>query len=447
LRLAIAICAALLWQAGSVHLDRPAPDPGTNPQHMRYERPLTVPGSAAGEACAVLDANVFAHEASAAGADLRVFRQTGNERKTAGGEQEVPFAVSYSEAQPTDATIATVRNRSLHGGQIAFDLEMPHRPYTTVDLHLAATNFVAIAQVWASDGSVAAKTPLGSFVLFDLSGQGLARSTAMALQESSFPRLHVVLRMHGVKGEALPGLSADLVRGAVVPASREAQTLYTVVASSAKLVQQGTSTIARIEAAAHVPVERVRFVLAPGYQGSFLRSVSVTAERDAGGGERETVNGRIWQVRRPAADGLPAINAAKLSIDAVIASNMHEDTAVKVAVQNDGQPPLPLQAVQLEMRQRQVCFDAVAGGSYMLRYGDEGTGAAVYNGGAAAALTSVPLVAQMGPEALNREYVKRNAALKPEHGNPETRWIILLAAIALLGALASRHTKRQGRHR
>lgn len=439
MRLAIAICAALLWQAGAVPPHAAAPEAPS--RYMRYQRLLVVPANRAGEACAVLDASVFAHEASAAGADLGVFLQTSS------GEQAVPLAVSYSEARPTDATSATVHNRSLHDGQITFDLEMPHRPYTTVNLQLAATNFVATAQVWGSDGATGVRSPLGSFVLFDLSGEGLARSTALQMQESAFPELHVELRMRGTKGQPIAGLSSEIVRGADVPASREAQTLYTVVASTRDLVQQGTSTIARIEAQAHVPVERVRFVPVPGYNRSFLRPVSVAADKVADAGERETVSGTIWQVIRPAAAGLPPIDARSLTMDAVIASNMHANAAVTVAVQNGNQPPLPLQAVQLEMRQRQVCFNAIAGGRYLLRYGDEGAATSVYNGDAAAALTAVPLVARMGPEAFNRDYVKRNTALHRERGTPETRWTVLLAGIALLGALASRHTKRQGRHR
>jgi hypothetical protein len=58
-----------------------------------------------------------------------------------------------------------------------------------------------------------------------------------------------------------------------------------------------------------------------------------------------------------------------------------------------------------------------------------------------------PLVATLGPEELNRRYVERSDARTYNERNPELYWIALLAAIAVLGAAASRHTKRQGRHR
>ena len=412
------------------------------PQHMRYERSLTVPAGASGEACAVLDASVFAHAESASGGDLRVVRVVGDL------QQEIPFAVSYSEAQPTDAVTATVRNLSSRDGDIVLDLEMPKRAYTTVDLELAAQNFIATAEVWGLDGKGGATKSLGTFVLFDLTKDHLARSTEMALQESTFAELHVVLRMRGVDGGMLRNIPVSVVQGAVVPASREAQTLYTVAADSRKIVEEGGFTVAQIEAPAHVPIERVKFLLKPGYKGSFLRAVSVSAERDAGKGLREVVQGAIWQVmRKTGPHGVLAIDASKLAVAAVIASNMHADATLTVAVRNGGDPQLPIDAIQLEMRQRTVCFDAVSGARYVLRYGDDAVGASVYDRGNLARVEATPLVAELGPEELNQRYVKRNGAPKDDERNPETRWIALLGAIAVLGALASRHTKRQGRHR
>jgi hypothetical protein len=140
LRSSLPILAALLIQAGTFPSVSNAPAPLADPQHLRYVRALTVPHDASGVACTILDASVYAHAASSSADDLRVFRVLGHTKP-----QEIPFVVSYSEAQPTDAQTATVRNRALHNGALSFDLDMPARAYTQVDLQLSAQNFIATA--------------------------------------------------------------------------------------------------------------------------------------------------------------------------------------------------------------------------------------------------------------------------------------------------------------
>ena len=421
------------------------PIPLAEPRHLKYERSLMLPPRVSGAACAVLDANVYAHAASWSEGDLRVFGAAG-----AGKDGEIPFVVSYSEAQPTDAVTATVQNLSVQNGEIAFDLAMPKRAYTVVDLRLAAQNFIARADVSGSDGRGGAVKSLGSFTLFDLTQKHLARSTSLALQESKFAKLHVRLVVHRIDGGPFPHLAEGIVEGATVPASREAQTLYTVVATTNKVSQQGASTVAQMDVPAHVPIERVNFLVDAAYRPNFLRKVFIGVGNDARDllHPQETIDGEIWRVNQGRdGSGDPAIHAAKLAVTAVIASNLREAAMVRVEVRNDGEPLLPVTAVQLEMRRRTVCFDAAAGSTYWLRYGDDALRASVYDLDGLAKMTTSPVVAVLGPEELNRAYVARKDAKTYNERNPEMYWVLLLAAIAALGALASRHTKRRGRHR
>ncbi len=385
----------LLWQA-----DFGAPGAGpvsvADPQHLRYERSITLPAGAVGDTCAVLDASVYADAGNWSEGDLRVFRHAGS-----GKEEEVPFAVKH---------------------------------------------FIATAEGAGSDGKGGPAKSLGTFTLFDFTQEHLARSTSLAMQESSFAQLHVRLLMHGIDGGTFAHLSAAIVEGATVPASREAQTLYTVVASTSKIVQERTSSVAQMKVPAHLPIERVNFVVEPGYKGDFLRSVTISSGSDAKALAHpdEVIHGEIWRVTR---GGEEAIHAAKLTQIAVIASNLREAAAVRIAIENGSEPPLPIKAIQLEMRQRTICFDAVVGSTYTLRYGDDGLRASVYDLDALAKMSVKPHVAVLGPEVLNRDYVQRKDAKTYDERNPERYWIALLAAIAALGALASRHTKRRGRHR
>ena len=177
---------------------------------------------------------------------------------------------------------------------------MPPRPYTQVDLQLAAQNFIAIAEVSGFTSNASPGKPLGNFTLFDLTQQHLARSTSIALEESTFPRLHINLRLRSLTGAALPHLTPSIVQGAIVPASREAQTLYTTVASTSTITQQGASSLAQFSVPAHVPIERVHLVLDPTYKADFLRTISVTAEPDdhQPNEPQETVTGEVWRVTR-----------------------------------------------------------------------------------------------------------------------------------------------------
>ena len=447
MRSTIPLLAALLFQAGTFPSVSNAPAPLADPQHLRYVRTLTVPHNASGIACTILDASVYAHAASPSADDLRVFRTAPHTRP-----QEVPFVLSYSEAQPTDAQTATVRNRALHNGILSFDLDMPPRPYSEVDLDLAAHNFLATAEVTGSALDNASSKPLGVFTLFDLTDRHLARSTSLALQESTLPHLHVLLHLRTPDGKPFPHPDPSIIQGATVPASREAQTLYTAVASAYNTVtQQNASSVAELNIPAHLPVERVQFTLDPTYKSDFLRNVAITADADTHQPDQpqEAIASQIWRVTRPANanTATPAINDARLSFPAVIASNLHDSAAIHIAVNNADQPPLPIRAVQLQMRQRTLCFDAIPNSTFTLRYGDNDLRASVYDLGDLAALPAKPLIATLGSEELNPGYIQRHVASTYDQRNPNLFWIALLAAIAVLGSFVSRQAMRQGRRR
>ena len=204
------------------------PQPVASPNHFRFERVMTVPKMSPGprQACAVLDAEVFAHS-SASLKDLRIFHDG----------VEVPYATTLSDTLQQESEDARVLNLGVRAGRIVFDLEMPHRAYTSVALDLAAKDFIATAEVSGkSSPSARDATTLGTFTLFDLTAQRLSHSTSLSLQESSFAFLHIELAIRSAPGGTTnaAGLrDPEIVRSANVPPSREAQTVYTTVAQTA----------------------------------------------------------------------------------------------------------------------------------------------------------------------------------------------------------------------
>jgi hypothetical protein len=107
---------------------------------FRYNRDVVYPASSAQNAspnaCAVLDASVFAHTQSGL-ADLRVFDPA--------GEREIPYVATLSSTSPISDPARIVRVSPSGARQLNADLEMPHRSYSQVDLAFNARNFVASA--------------------------------------------------------------------------------------------------------------------------------------------------------------------------------------------------------------------------------------------------------------------------------------------------------------
>jgi hypothetical protein len=174
MKAAAAFLLLLLWQAAA-----PNEPPVARPEHLQYERAISVPAGA-GQACAVLDAQIFPHAAPSL-KDLRIFpSQDGTPR-------EMPYAITLSETVTEETQPARVLNLGTSGRDIVFDLEMPDRPYTEVTLDLEGSDFLATATVSGRDSLGGSQsTALGIFTLFDLSSQHLSRDTTLPLEESTF---------------------------------------------------------------------------------------------------------------------------------------------------------------------------------------------------------------------------------------------------------------------
>jgi hypothetical protein len=428
-----AIAAAVVLQ-----LAAPGPGPAPDPQHFQYRRTMQVPSEVTGQACALLDASVFAHAATESLDDLRLYGQATTK------PMEIPFTVTESETQHVDADSAAIRNLGLRNGDIVFDIAMPPRPYTAVNLQLNAKNFLATARVSASSMPI----DLGQFTLFDLSTQHLSRSTTLPLQESTFPVLHVTLHLTPAPGTPSQAFPASIVEGATVPPSREAQTLYTPVAETTALTQRGHQTIATIRVPAHVPVERVSFTLAPAFdksQKNFLRPVEITSHPDQSedSSTAEVLTGEISRVHLVQAPGELPIDSRRLSVDATLGASLRGSATVEVAIDNGDDPPLPIAAVQLEMRQRGLCFDASLGTAYTLMYGDTALHTPVYDYARLFSAAPHPIAAVLGPEEPNPAFAPRADARPYTERHPELLWIGLLAVVAALGSVALRSARRQ----
>jgi len=154
-----------------------------------------------------------------------------------------------------------------------------------------------------------------------------------------------------------------MVLGAQVPPSREAQILYTTVAETTSVAIVGRESRASFVVPTRVPVERVEFVLAPGFKANFSRDVRVTATIEPGakpvdGDGRaplpEVITGNILRVHTTETGR--EIRVEQLGIPAILGSNLQQPAKIEVAIENGDDEPLPIAAVRLEMRQRKLCL-------------------------------------------------------------------------------------------
>ena len=447
----------LLWQA--VPRDEP---PVAQPDHMRYQRALSVPPGA-GQVCTVLDAQIFPH-AEPSLKDLRVFPVKAGPSSTGpsqaqpqgSGPHEVPYAITLSETTAQDIRAAKVLNLGTSGKSgggpgplIVFDLEMPERPYTEVILGLGGADFLATVTVSGMETLGGKATALGVFTLFDLTSQHLSRGTTLPLPESTFRYLHVALSVSPAPGATLQTerFGPAMVEGAGVPPSREAQTIYTTVAIAATATAKPTSTRKTrfdFDLPMRVPVERVSFDLPPAYSGNFSRDVVVKATPDSVPGNvegmalpTEAIMGTISRVHTVQAGR--RIDEEALSLPATIGSNLQSAAHVSVEVDNGDDLALPIAAVRLEMRQRKLCFGATANidPGVSLYYGDPALLAPVYDYQRLFEPSEKALVATLGPEQLNPEYHPPPAEARPfTERHPEMLWVVLVCVVSALGVVA-----------
>ncbi len=426
----------LLWQAADS-----VQSPDANQHNLRYERAVVVPAAASNSedrgdahACATLDALVYTHAAPSL-KDLRLFQDA----------REVPYAITLSEAAEFDSEPAKVVNLGVHGRQITFDLVMPARPYTDVQLDLDAHDFVASADVSGTNRAGEPPTRLGSFTLFDLTAQQLSRNTILHLQESNFRSLHVTLSMSPAQGAEPLLETPSIVKGATVPPSREAQTIYTDVAETTASTQRGRQTIASFRLPAHLPVERISFVFAPAFTGNFSRSVKVTDRPlEAANSAKETLTGTILRVWTNQSGR--EIRQEQMTVPATLGANLQTDAAVEVLIENGNDKPLPVASVHLEMRQRRLCFAAPPKPELTLFYGDAALDAPSYDYARLYPQSGRVLTAKLAAEQQNPDYIPRPKPLRSlSERHPELLWIVLLAVICVLAVVALHSAKKMPR--
>ena len=430
--------AALLWQSALlVNIGAVA-----TPEHLRYQRAVLLPRGTAGRTCVALDASTLAHTASAAHSDLRIFRNY----EGRSDQVEIPYILTESGPEPIANAQVVPEHLVRRGDALEFDLRMPPRPYSEIQLQIHAFDFVGTVLVYGAD-THGRRQALGDFGIFDLTHKGLGRWTVLPMAETSLPLLHLVLTLHSPDGVPMAEVPLSTVAGASVPPSRERQTLYTPVASTSTFVQRGNATVGTIHVPAHVPVEEVRFTFPEDLRYSFARDVLLRAQPDGEPlGDTEVIDaGMLEDVSIPSGDPrVGPITVKQNSLDATLGATLASNATVRVLVDNRDEPPLPIREVSLEMRERKLCFLAIPGAEYTLRYGDPALAAPLYDDTALLAADPAPVDATLGPERRNPNFRPRQDTRPLFDRHPELFWVLVLLCGGMMAGSALHFVQHQG---
>lgn len=405
-----------------------------NVKYFRYERGISVQDSAkAGQTCAVLDAGIFA-QAGPGLADVRLYRDpkpgTGSEA------QETPFVIrEAASAEQQQHEIAPL-NLGRKGPHTTFEAVMPEGRYSDVELDIAAKDFIAtVAVTGAPDESGHEGTELGLFTIFDLTGQKLGRSMVLHLPESDLKYLYFSID-GAVKPEDVHGVSVERV-----PAKRQ----YVTVADTNQVTQKGKQTLATFKVPAHVPVERIEFVVGDP-PANFSRDITVKAQAVLSGKQNTDQeppqplesSGNLLRLHTTREGH--KIDEEDLAVGAPWV-NFDTGSTWTVTVDNGDDAPLTITDVKLEMTERRLCFDAAAGAQYSLMYGDAALAAPRYDYATLFAPDAHAAQATLEGEKENPAREARPDERPFTEKHPGLLWVALLAVVAVLGVVAVRTAK------
>lgn len=399
-------------------------------RYFRYERPVNVPsqdGSGLAQTCAVLDAITFNHAEAGLG-DLRLYHNG----------SETPYVLRTAEPVRSAAQKIAVLNLGTRAGQTNFDATMPEGQYSDVSLDVSGANFIATVAVSGSQvENDPHATKLGSFTIFDLTDQKLGRSTVLHLPKSDFPYLHFA-----IAGPVTP----QQISGITMDRGLQAEAHYMVVAETSQFAQHGNQTEIQFTTPQNVPVDRIEFVPGPA-PVNFSRDVTVkmtvVPTRSMPDDEiPRTTQARGSLLRVHGLREGHRLDEEHLSIDAPWFNPAPAGSRWTIIIDNGDDPPIQLKSVRLEMIQRRLCFDAAAGTSYTLFYGDAALAAPRYDYARLFMPEKNPAQATLGPERENPEYQKRPDTRPFTERHPWLLWVALAIVIAVLGLVALRTAKQ-----
>jgi hypothetical protein len=397
--------------------------PAPEIRYFRLQRPINVPQNATGQACVVLDPQIFRRAASGL-ADLRLYR----------GVDETPYVIhSGWQSQPAQPAILPV-NRGERAAKTVFDAAMPDGEYSDVLLNLTGQNFLDTVTVTGSQSVRGPQTRIGTYTIFDFSSQHLGRSTVLHLPRSNFRFLHFE-----ISGPIKPDQLVSLAATAAPPIEPK----YLTILTAGQFAREGKTSVARFDLPPNVPVDRIVFSPA-ALPVNFSRDVEVQGtdikpEGDSAPVPSTAASASLLRIHR--VQDNRRIDEEQLAL-ATPGPAFQFRTHWTITIENGDDVPIGFSKVQVQMRERSLCFEVTPGAPYALYYGDGILSAPRYDYAAWFAPQANALVATLGAEQANAAFHERRDTRPFTEKHPALLWIALVGVVLLLGFVALRTAQR-----
>jgi hypothetical protein len=411
--------------AGFAALAADAPLPAAW-KHWHYSRAieLAAPVATTGATTAtqfadvVVPPDLYAH-AQAGLADLRAIDDLG---------AEIPYVIFQRVGSSKSSTLpTTLRENSFTAGgftQLVLDAG-PHAPFhNTVRIETGETDFIEWVQVEASDDGhvwrmVQERAPIFRFLKNAHEGTQVVHYSE---NNAQYLRLRI-----------LDGRNRFLVSGAEIlhQTTEPAELVPWEIGMIGEGKQPAGRSVWSAELGAAVPlVTEVRFdVNAPP---EFIRSVNISSSAD----------GKDWNpLQRAEIYRYPRGEAQQEQLAVMVSTRWGRSRYLRVEIVNGNDAPLDVAAPKVYVTPQRIAFEPQPGRSYSLIYGQERAEAAQYDLSRRldAKQMSAAVAARLGPEVVNADWVDPRPWTET---HDIFLWVVLLAAVMLLGYAAVRSLRR-----
>jgi hypothetical protein len=261
---------------------------------------------------------------------------------------------------------------------------------------------------------------LGTTTLYDLSDERLGHNSTLQIPVTTYKYLRVTVDS-SVKPADVESGTAGMMRAQ--------KAVWRDLSSEPKQAQQGKDTILTLSVPGNVPVERVIFAIDPA-QPNFRRGVEVEGDKGVGFGSGEL--SRIHMQR----------NGQKIDVEETwVDIGGTSQGTLRAIIHNGDDVPLKITGARLQQYERRIYFDSGLGVQPRLYYGDEKLGAPVYDYAKLFQKDANAGQVELGAEEANAAYTGRPDDRPWSERHPAVLWVVIIAAVLILGGIALRSMK------
>ncbi|MCX6375245.1 MAG: DUF3999 family protein [Armatimonadetes bacterium] len=388
-----------------------------NPRNWARYSPVEAPKGASGQYAQVaLDRDVYSGS-NLDLSDVRVVR---------GKDQEVAYKLLVDEGRTSDTEYsATMLNESLVPGKYSsfvLDLGKPGVLSNRVEIQTSSANFMRKVEIDAASDGVNWAVLRNDAYIFDFSRDYHSRSTAVTYPDSTYRYIRVKVWNYGEKPLTIDG--ALVSRRKTEPAREEV--LYKGMGTVSQNSEEKSTDVELDLGASGLPASKD---VITSSSTNYHRWVEIAGSID----RKEWIDLCSSQILKY---DTPKFKGEESSIPCSGRGYRY----MRVRIRNYDDQPITITGIKVYGARKRFFFPYRTGASYRLYYGNSEAGLPTYDIEETFKYLSAEkaIVLRLGPGVKNPDFVMPIATKPWFEKNPWILWVVLLAAVILLGLLTIR---------